>query len=234
MKNVLITGGSGGIGSAVATYYSNMGYTVLLHYNSSVDSARQLQQQLNNNGGNVHLYQADFANIDSINSMVEDILRLHKHIDVLGNNAGVALHRQIQDTTVDDYDRVMEINCRGAYFVTRAVIDSMIFRDSGAIVNVASIWGIHGASCESVYSMSKHAIIGMTNSLAVELEESNITVNCVCPPIVDTNMTSHLSQGDVEQFCSQYGVGVVSATSVAESIYNLSIGEDTNSILQIK
>ncbi len=234
MKNVLITGGSGGIGGAVATYYSNMGYTVLLHYNSNVDGATSLQQQLNSCGGNVHLYQADFCSVDSINSMVTTILRLHKHIDVLVNNAGVALHSQIQDTTVDQYDRVMNVNCRGAYFATRAVVDSMLYRGSGAIVNVSSIWGIHGASCESAYSMSKHAIIGMTNSLAIELEEGGVTVNCVCPPIVATAMTSHLSESDIAQFGCQYGVGVVSATAVAKSIYDLSVGGDTNIILQIK
>ncbi len=234
MKNILVTGGTGGIGSAVATYYSNKGYSVLLHYNTNADKAHILMQQLNSNGGNVHIYQADLCDIDSINSMVDKILRLHKHIDVLVNNAGVALHAQIQDTSVDMYDYVMNVNCRGAYFVTRAVLDNMLQRECGAIVNVSSIWGVHGASCESVYSMTKHAIIGMTNSLAMELEDSNITVNCVCPPIVATNMTSHLTQDDVSAFASTYGVGIVSADMVAEHIYMLSEGDSSNQILQIK
>ncbi len=176
MKNVLITGGSGGIGSAVAKYYSDMGYAVLLHYNSSVDKAKLLQNQLNSNGGNVHLFQADLTSIEQIDNMIRRILSLHKHIDVLVNNAGVSLHMQVQDTTPDMYDRVMAVNCRGSYFVSRAVIGSMLYRGSGAIVNVSSIWGIRGASCESVYSMSKHAIVGMTNSMAIELEDSGITI----------------------------------------------------------
>ncbi len=234
MKNVLITGGSGGIGSAVAKYYSDMGYTVLLHYNSSVDKAKLLQTQLNNNGGNVHLFQADLTSIEQIDNMISRILSLHKHIDVLVNNAGVSLHMQVQDTTPDMYDRVMAVNCRGSYFVSRAVIGSMLYRGSGAIVNVSSIWGIRGASCESVYSMSKHAIVGMTNSMAIELEDSGITVNCVCPPIVSTPMTSHLSSSDIANFNATYGVSLVSPDNVAKAIYELSVSDNTNQILQIK
>lgn len=234
MKNVLITGGSGGIGSAVATHYSNMGYTVLLHYNSSSEQAQTLQAQLNSCGGNVHIFQADLSNVCEIDAMVASILRLHKHIDVLVNNAGVSLHAQVQDTTVDMYDHVMAVNCRGSYFASRAVLGSMLYRSSGAIVNVSSIWGIMGASCESVYSMTKHAIVGMTNSMAIELEDSGITVNCVCPPIVATNMTSHLSAEDVANFGKNYGVSLVTAEHVAKCIYDLSVGQETNQILQIK
>ncbi len=234
MKNVLITGGSGGIGSAVATHYSNMGYTVLLHYNSNASQAQSLQAQLNSNGGNVHLFQADFSNVAEIDAMVASILRLHKHIDVLVNNAGVSLHQQIQDTTVDMYNHVMAVNCRGSYFASRAVLDSMLYRGSGAIVNVSSIWGIMGASCESVYSMSKHAIVGMTNSMAIELMDSGITVSCVCPPIVATNMTSHLSADDIANFGATYGVSVVTAEHVAQCLSDLSVSGDTNQILQIK
>lgn len=234
MKNVLITGGSGGIGSAVATHYSNMGYTVLLHYNTNIEQALSLQSQLNSSGGNVHLFQADLSNVCEIDAMVEHMLRLHKHIDVLVNNAGVSLHSQVQDTTPDMYDHVMAVNCRGSYFASRAVLDSMLYRGSGAIVNVSSIWGIMGASCESVYSMSKHAIVGMTNSMAIELEDSGITVNCVCPPIVATNMTKHLSAEDVANFNKNYGVSVVTPQQIAECIYNLSVSGDTNQILQIK
>ena len=193
MKTVLITGASRGIGAETARQFAKLGYTVFINYNASQREAQQLKEQLNAIGQDAHLIQADVTCETQVQQMFAYVKKYAKKLDVLVLNAGVALQQQIQDVTLDQSNKVMDVNAKGAFLCAKHAVPLMLDRCSGSIVTVSSIWGQKGASCESVYSMSKFALVGLTLSLHEELNDSGICVNCVCPPIVDTQMTQHPS-----------------------------------------
>lgn len=227
---VLITGGSGYIGQALVTKYAKEGYTVLLHYNTNHDVAQRLADSLIASGYDIHLFCADLTDYNQIDKMMKDIIAKFKKIDVVVNNAAVSLYGMIQDTTSQQYDRCFAVNCRAAYFVTQQALNNMLKFDSGSIVLMSSIWGLQGASCESVYAMTKHALVGLTRSLAQELEDTNICINCVCPPIVLGGMSSNLSQQDICQFDSQHGTQAITASKLADIVYALSTSGESGLI----
>lgn len=231
MKIALITGGSRGIGAATVKKFATEQYTVILNFHKSKEQAEKLQQQLVANGCDVHLYKADVSDVEQIAEMFAWIHKYFKKLDVLVNNAGVALTKQIQDVTVADFDSVMCTNAKSAFFCCQHALPLLAKSDSGSIVNVSSIWGIEGASCESVYGMSKFALVGLTKSLAEELEPLGITVNCVCPPIVQTDMCRNLTEQDVSNFCKQRNVHAYTPEEVAEDIFALSVSRETGKIL---
>lgn len=184
MKKVLITGGATGIGKAVAQLFLQNGYAVFVSYNNTpVDYE------------GVTPVKCNLENVEEIENMFLTV----GDIDVLVNNAGVSLIKQINDTTADEYDYINAVNARSYFFCSKYASLSMIKKHSGAIVNVSSIWGQTGASCEVAYSMSKSAVIGLTKALSQELAPSNITVNCVCPGIIDTRMNSHFDKSDLSE-----------------------------------
>lgn len=205
MKKVLITGGATGIGKATALLFKQKGYDVFITYNQS---------------------EPDFDGITKIKCNLEnenEILELFnqiKSIDVLVNNAGISLIKQINDTTAEEYDKIMRINARSYFLCSREAVKLMLKNHSGAIVNVSSMWGQLGASCEIAYSMSKAAVIGLSRSLAQELAPSGITVNCVCPGIIDTRMNSMFEKSELEEEVPIGRLGT--AEEVADAIYFLS------------
>lgn len=175
MKRVLITGGATGIGRAAAALFLKKGYDVWITCHETKPELRGVTAVL-----------CDVTN-------EADVLRLFKTVppvDVLVNNAGVSLVGLVQDTTLADYQEVMGVNCTGVFLCCREGMRSMLQRHSGAIINVASMWGECGASCEAVYSMSKAGVIGFTRALAKEAAPSGIMVNCVSPGIIDTRMNA--------------------------------------------
>ena len=232
MKVALITGASRGIGAATARAFAKLNYTVIINWRSSKAQAEQLQAELLNGGYDAHLYQADVSNYEEVQKMFDWIERCFKRLDVLVNNAGVALSALCQDVTEGQYDKVMDVNCKGAFLCCQRSIPLFLKQGSGAIVNVSSIWGVKGAACESVYAMSKHALVGLTKSLAEELSLCGVTVNCVCPPIVLTDMCAQYSQNDVKQFCMENEVSVYSPEAVAQDILRLATGKVSGEILQ--
>lgn len=232
MKIALITGGSRGIGAATVRKFAKENYTVVLNYHKSAFEAEKLRKELLSVGCDVHLFCADVADCKQVSDMFAFVQKYFKHLDVLVNNAGVALYKQCQDVSEEDFDTVMDINAKGAFFCCRAAVKMFLRQGYGSIVNVSSVWGTKGASCESVYSMSKHALLGLTKSLAEELQPSDIKVNCVCPTIVQTDMCAHLSQQDVENFCRENDVKLYTAAQVAEDIFNLAVGDKTGFILE--
>ena len=231
MKTVLITGASRGIGAETVRAFAEKGYTVIANYNKSHDKAVALRDEMVSRGLDVHIYQADVSDSSQVEKMFCHIKRFYKKLDVVVNNAGVALYRQIQDTTDSQFERVMGVNCKGAFLVSREATKLFLERMQGSIVNISSVWGLRGASCESVYSMSKFAIVGLTLSLHEELNDCGINVNCVCPPIVKTEMTANLSIEDKEEFSKKFGVPILDAVSVAQKILEVAESDESGNIV---
>lgn len=184
MKRVLVTGGATGIGKATALEFARKGYDVIITYHETKPDFE-----------GVTAIRCDLRDTDDI----EHLFEIVGNIDVLVNNAGVSLIKMINDTTVEDYDNLFAVNARSYYFCAKQAVKSMIKGHSGAIINVSSMWGQLGASCETVYSMSKAAVIGLTKSLALELAPGGITVNCVSPGIIDTRMNDGFDNDELAQ-----------------------------------
>ena len=231
MKIALVTGGSRGIGAAIVEKFAKEQYTVILNYNKSAEKAQQLKRRLVDSGCDVHCFQADVSDVAQIEAMFNFVATYFKKLDVLVNNAGIALTKQLQDVTERDYDAVMGTNAKAAFFCCRQALPLLRKSGSGSIVNVASIWGVEGASCESAYSMSKFAVVGLTKSLSEELKPLTVRVNCVCPPIVTTDMTSNLTESDVSAFCKSRKLRVYTPDEVAADVFALATGNDTGKIL---
>ena len=231
MKIALVTGGSRGIGAATVKKFAEEQYTVIINYNNSEQQAQALQRKLVNAGADAHLFRADVSDVRQVTEMFDYVKKYFKHLDVLVNNAGVALSKLCQDVTVAEYDNVMNVNAKGAFLASQQAVKMFLSQGYGAIVNVSSIWGIEGAACEAVYSMSKHAVVGLTKSLSEELALTNVTVNCVCPPIVSTQMSENLTNRDIAEFCHQHNVKLYSPEMVAMDIFKLATSGETGKIL---
>ncbi|MFR5876505.1 MAG: SDR family oxidoreductase [Eubacterium sp.] len=189
MKKALVTGGATGIGKACAIALKNKGYDVYITYNVTEP-----------NFEGVTAVKCDLKKIDEIKNLFRQI----GNIDLLVNNAGVSLIKMINDVTLDDYEAVTAVNERAVYFCCKNAALSMVKVHHGAIVNISSMWGQCGASCETLYSMTKAGVIGLTKALACELAPSGITVNCVAPGIIDTRMNE---QFDAEELCEEVPLG---------------------------
>lgn len=233
MKIVLVTGGSRGIGAETVKKFAKENYTVLLNYNNSADEAKALRKELLNAGCDVHLFKADVSVYAEVRSMFRQIEKYFKKIDVLVNNAGVSLVKQLQDVKEADFDRIMSVNAKGAFFCCQKALPLLRNAENAKIINVSSIWGVKGASCESVYSMSKHAIVGLTRSLAEELAPSNIAVNCICPPFVYTDMCKKYKKKDVKAFCEAYGKRAYLPNEIANKIYFTALSTETGKIIEL-
>lgn len=183
MKTALITGASGGIGSAIAARLAQDGYLPVLHYCSHGEGMDEKAQAM---GG--FAIRADLGNPDEIADMIQKILDRTGRIDVLVNNAAISLNGLLTDITPDQRQRLFGVNVLGTIECSRAVLPQMIRRKSGCILNISSMWGQVGASCEVDYSASKAAVIGFTKALAQEVAPSGIRVNCIAPGVIRTPM----------------------------------------------
>lgn len=184
MKKVIITGGATGIGRACALLFSQKGYDVYITYNKSVPDIDCTT-----------VVKCDLKNLDDIKNLFDTV----GSVDVLVNNAGVSLIKMINDVTPEDYETITSVNERAVYFCSKYAALSMIKNHSGAIINVSSMWGQCGASCETLYSMTKSAVIGLTKALSQELAPSGITVNCVAPGIIDTRMNECFDKNELAE-----------------------------------
>lgn len=199
MKTVLITGGSRGIGKCIAENLAKEGYNVVLNYNKSEKQAKQIQEKLAKQGINLEIFKADVSKRNEVKKLVKYTLDKFKNIDILINNAGIARLQMFTDITDEDWNEVINTNLNSVFFTTQEVLPNMIHNKSGCIINISSIWGIVGASCEVTYSVSKAGIDGMTKSLAKELGLSNIRVNSIAPGVIDTDMNSNLDNAIKEE-----------------------------------
>lgn len=201
MKNVLVTGGATGIGKACAKLFIEKGYNVYVTYNKTEPDY------------SVNAIKCDLTQVDDIENLFNNIPSL----DVLVNNAGVSIVKMINDTTLQDYNSLMAVNQRAVYFCSKYGAMKMLKNHSGAIINISSMWGQCGASCETLYSMSKAAVIGFTKALAQELAPSNITVNCVCPGIIDTRMNAQFDYDELKQEVPMGAIGT--PEDIAQAVY---------------
>lgn len=188
MRNVLITGGAGGIGEAISRAFAAEGCRVFIGCNRGIERAETLAAEI---GG--HAIRFDVSKSGEAEAVLCETERKFGGIDVLVNNAGTAEIKMLCDTTDEDYNRIFGVNMLGVCNVTRAAIKSMVRKKYGKIINISSMWGICGASCEAIYSASKAAVIGFTKAMAKELAPSGINVNCIAPGVIDTSMNSALS-----------------------------------------
>jgi len=188
METVLITGASRGIGRETAKLFSKNGFNVVINYNKSEKDALELLSEIKNAAA----IRADVSNRKEVFEMIEKANSIFGGIDILVNNAAVAGQMLFQDISEEEWDRIFDTNVKGAFNCTQAVLPHMLHKKSGKIINISSIWGITGASCEVHYSASKAALIGFTKALAKELGPSGITVNCVAPGIINTDMNSSI------------------------------------------
>ena len=216
--SVLITGGAKGIGRAIARKFATAGYRTTICYQSSREAALALQDEMWQAGREFSILHADVTKEADVTAMVAEVGR----IDILVNNAGIALTKPFLDTTEADYNAVMDVSVRGAYLCSRAVLSQMVARQSGAIVNVSSIWGLCGASCEVIYSAAKSALIGMTRALAKEMGPSGIRINAVAPGVIATDMLADYTAEDLAALAADTPLGRIgSPEEVADAVHFL-------------
>ena len=203
MNTVWITGASGGIGSAAAQLFAQRGYRVAIGYCRGKEAAEALCAVLRKDGADAVAVQADVADAAAVCAAHAQIVEALGEVDVLVNNAGIAQQKLFTDLTQDDWHRMFSVHVDGAFHCCRAVLPHMIHEKRGKIVNVSSVWGLRGASCEVHYAASKAALVGLTRSLACELGPSGICVNCVAPGVIDTPMNAMHSPQTMDALAEQ-------------------------------
>lgn len=198
MKKLLITGGSRGIGRACVEYFTSLGYRVAFIYAKSDDAAEELAVSCG-----ALAVKADVSDSASLNAAFDRATEWLGGIDVLINNAGIAQIKLFSDVTDEEWDRMLGVNLSGVFYATRAAIPMMVAQKSGRIINIGSVWGRCGASCEAHYSATKSALRGLTYSLAKELGPSGITVNCIEPGVIDTDMNRDLDESEMRELADE-------------------------------
>lgn len=193
MKTVLITGGSRGIGREMVRLFAKEGYSVAFTYKSSEDMARELSDETG-----ALAIRADSASESDVISAVGRVISEFGKIDCLINNAAISSFSVFTDLTLEDWNNMLSVNLTGAFLYSKQVIPDMLKRKQGRIINISSVWGLVGSSCEVHYSTTKAALIGMTKALAKELGPSGITVNAIAPGVIDTDMNKQLASSDIE------------------------------------
>ena len=202
-KIALVTGASRGIGAAIARALAREGYDLCLNYLTNKALAEELAEELRSPGCRVITHRADVACIDQVREMFCRVERELGHVSLLVNNAGVSLRAQIQDILPCQWQRIMAVNAGGCYNCISCTLPPMLEAHEGCIINISSIWGSRAASCESAYAASKHAVEGLSRSLAAELAPSHIRVNCIAPGVIGTDMLHSLGEEKVEEIYSQ-------------------------------
>jgi len=221
-RTALITGAATGIGRETAKRFATEGWNVAVHYNSSEAAAQSLVDELKARHTSAIRVQADVRDPYAVKAMAEKVCRAFTRIDALVCGVGIAQQKLFTDITAREWDDMFDVNVKGVFHCCQAVLPGMISRKAGSIVNVSSMWGEVGASCEVHYSASKAAVIGLTKALAKEVGPSGVRVNCVAPGVIATAMTTHLDEDAIATLKEDTPLGVIgSPRDVADAIYYL-------------
>ncbi len=204
----IITGASRGIGKGAALALAKMGANVIINYNKNKAMAEETQKEVISLGGKAEIFGADVSDFSACQKMVEFAIEKFGGVDALVNNAGISpMQAPFDMTGKEEWDKVFSVNVFGTFNCTKAVLPHMISKKRGSIVNLSSVWGIVGGSCEAVYSSSKAAVIGFTKAMAKELAPSGIRVNALAPGMIDTDMNSHFGEDDIEEIKNEIPLG---------------------------
>ena len=205
MKIAIVTGASRGIGKQIAKELAKQGIKIIANYNKSEQQAKELQKE----NPEIDIYKADVSKRNEVKQMVDYTLNKYGKIDILINNAGIAETKLFTDVTDEDWNRIINTNLYSAFCVTQEVLSNMIHNKNGCIINISSIWGIVGSSCETIYSISKAGLDAMTKSLAKELGPSNIRVNSIAPGFIDTDMNKQYTEHDIKLIKEETPLGKI-------------------------
>ncbi len=203
-KIVIVTGGSNGIGEEIVKFLAENDYEVILNYNNSKQKAEQIQKEIYENyNKNIHIFKADVSKREEAKELIKYCIDKYNKIDVLINNAGISQVKLFSEITDCDWNNMLQVNLTSAFYMTQESLKYMISEKRGCIINISSIWGTTGASCEVHYSVSKAGLDGMTKALAKELGPSNIRINSIAPGIIDTKMNKDLSDEDIKRITEE-------------------------------
>ena len=219
MRTVIVTGAAKGIGKAIAKEFANKGYNVVINYNTSEAAAMELREELTNQGKTVEIYKADVSKKEEVKGLIEFTINRFGKIDVLVNNAGISEIIPFADIDEENWEKMIDNNLKSVYLTTKEAIENMLKYKDGHIINISSIWGITGASCEVHYSTAKAGIIGFTKALAQEMGPSNIKINAIAPGIIDTEMNKELSEEELIEIEKEIPLGKMGkAEDVAKAV----------------
>ncbi len=208
-KVIIITGASRGIGRSMAEYLARQGNKIIANYNKSEEKAKELQEELKKQNIEIDIFQADVSKREECQSLVKYTIDKYKKIDVLINNAGISVWGPFTDLKDEQIKEIIETNLYSAIAMSQEVSKYMIQEKSGCIINISSIWGLVGASCEVAYSITKAGIDGLTKGLAKELGPSNIRVNSIAPGLIDTEMISDFTKEEIKEIENQTPLGKI-------------------------
>lgn len=227
-KCALITGASGGIGSEIALRLAKDGFNIAACYYSDENGIKALEQKLALTDAEYRIYKADVSDMNSVKKIFADATEFFGGVSVLVNNAGMAQQKLFTDITEQEFDRITAVNFKSVFNCCQCAVPHMIKCKRGKIINISSMWGVYGASCETVYSATKAAVIGLTKSLARELAPSNIQVNCVAPGAIDTKMNSILSEDEKKAFADEIPMGRFGTPSEIAGVVSFLAGSDSD------
>lgn len=226
MKTALVTGASRGIGAAIAIELARAGYAVAVNYATNRDAAESVIEKISKNGGVAKGYKADISSAGEVARLFEDVSAELGEIEVLVNNAGVAHIGLLQDMTDSEIERLVGVDLLGAIYCSKEAVKRMVKLHKGVIINISSMWGEVGASCEAVYSACKAGVIGLTKALAKEVGPSGIRVNCVSPGVIATDMNAELDDETMQSLCEETPLlRIGSANDVASTVAFLASDE---------
>ena len=206
-RTVLITGASRGIGAETARRFAREGCRVAVNYHTHEERALALCREIAASGGEALPVGADVSDPKQVDKMVDTVLEKFCQLDILVCNAGVACQKLLGDMTTEEWRRLMGVDLDGVFYCCRAVLPHMIHRKSGKIITVSSMWGVVGGSCEAAYSAAKAGVVGLTRALAKEVGPSGITVNCVAPGVIATEMNQSLGPQDLAALAEETPLG---------------------------
>lgn len=207
MKNAIVTGGAKGIGKAIVEQLAYMGINVILNYNKSEEQAIKTQKELASKGYQIKIFKADLSERSEVKKLIKYAQEIYGSINILINNAGIDQVKMFIDLTDEDWNNMIRNNLNSVFYTTQEALPDMIKNKNGCIINISSIWGIVGGSCETHYSATKAAIDGLTKALSKELAPSNIRVNSIAPGAIMTDMNKNLTQEEINDVEKEIPLG---------------------------